>query len=116
MLRFATLFLLLTAVCLAAGNVATGKWSLTATDSNGSDTAWTLLVKEEDGKLSGTLTGAEGAVFNLIEPSLKGAAFNFKVQLNEVIYTVETKIEGKQMTGKFSGAEASGTVRALKQE
>jgi hypothetical protein len=39
-----------------------GKWDVTATDEGGNVTAWTLAVKEDGGKLSGTLTGTESSL------------------------------------------------------
>ena len=69
MLRAMTGIFLLALVALAAGenDAVVGKWALTATDVNGSDTVWTLLVKEEGGKLAGTLGNAEGASFRSAE-------------------------------------------------
>jgi hypothetical protein len=99
----------------AAAESAAGTWNLLATDEGGSTTSWTLVVKDDGGKLSGTLTGPE-ATFALIEPKLEGQRFTFQVKINEMPYQVETKIDGKQMEGKFKGPEASGTLKATRQD
>jgi hypothetical protein len=44
-----------------ADSPATGKWSGAATDGEGQTSSWILVVKDDAGKLSGTLTGLEGS-------------------------------------------------------
>ena len=53
-------------------------------------------VKDDGGKLGGTLSGDPGE-FALVDAKLDGNAFTFKVVVNEATYTVETTIDGKQI-------------------
>lgn len=117
MLRGTFVFLVIALAAWASGasDVVVGKWSVTATDANGADSQWTLAVKEEAGRLSGVLSNAEGASFHIQEPVLKGAVFSFKVTIGEGVFNVETKIDGKKFTGKFTSAEMSGTLKGAKE-
>jgi hypothetical protein len=102
------------ALCWAADNPAVGKWDCTATDDAGQASNWTLVVKEDDGKLSGTLSGDPGE-FDLADLKVDGNSFTFKVVVNDATYTVETTIDGNKLEGKYTGPEASGTIKATKQ-
>jgi len=73
--------------CWAADNPVAGKWDCTSNDGTGQELTWTLVVKEDGGKLSGSLIGGLGAV-DLIEPKLEG---------------------------KFGCGEASGSFKGAKQ-
>jgi len=77
-------------------------------------TAWTLAVKEDGGKLSGSLIGAV-ITLELVDPKLDGQTFTFKIIINDQPYQVETTIDGKRLEGKFEGPEASGTVKGARQ-
>jgi hypothetical protein len=110
-----SLFILLPAALLLAGSAVAGSWTVTATEASGNVSTWTLAVKEEGGRLSGTLSNRDGAQLALIDPTENGSAFSFKVRINETVYAVETKIDGNKMTGKFTGAGDSGTVTAVRQ-
>ncbi len=118
MTRIVTLFLAILlcgfGLCWAADNPAVGKWECTATDDAGQTSNWTMVVKEENGKLSGTLSGDPGE-FDIVDAKVEGNAFTFKVVVNDVSYTVETTIDGNKLEGKYSGAEASGTLKGTKQ-
>ena len=100
--------------CWAADNAVVGKWDCTATDDAGQASNWTMTVKDDGGKLSGTLSGDPGE-FELVDPKLEGNSFTFKVVVNDATYTVETTIDGDKLEGKYSGAEASGTLKGTKQ-
>ena len=119
MTRILTLFLTILlfglVTCWAADNAAVGKWDVTATDEAGQTSNWTLVVKEDDGKLSGTLSGDPGE-FPIVDPKVDGSTFTFKVVVNESDYQVEGTIDGNKFDGKYKGPEASGTVKGTKQE
>ena len=98
----------------AAENPVVGTWDVTATPDQGEKTVWTLVVKEADGKLSGTLSNAEGAELPLVNPKLDGKQFQFTLMINGQPYTVENKIDGKKIEGKFKGPDAAGSLVATK--
>ena len=83
------------------------------TDDAGQTANWTLTVKDDGGKLGGTLSGDPGE-FALVDAKLDGNAFTFKVIVNEATYTVETTIDGKKFDGKYKGPEAAGTLKGTK--
>jgi hypothetical protein len=104
-------------VAVAADNPVVGKWDCKSTDEAGRSSAWTLVVKEDAGKLSGSLIGVSqpDAQLPLVEPKLDGATFTFKLMINSDSYAVEMKIDGKKFDGKYSGPQASGKFEGTKQ-
>jgi len=119
MTRILTLFLTILlfgcAACWAAENAVVGKWDVTATDESGQPSNWTLVVKDDGGKLAGTLSGDPGE-FPLVDAKLEGNSFSFKVIVNEANYVVEGTVDGNKFEGKYKGPEASGTVKGAKQQ
>jgi len=102
-----------TAVSLAADNAAVGTWDAVGTDEAGQSSNWTLVVKDDGGKLGGTLSGDPGE-FPLVDAKLDGNSFTFKVIVNEATYTVETTLSGNKFDGKYKGPEAGGTLKGTK--
>lgn len=100
-------------VSLAADNAAVGTWDVVGTDDAGQSANWTLVVKDDGGKLGGTLAGDPGE-FALVDAKLDGNSFTFKVIVNEATYTVETTIDGNKFDGKYKGPEAAGTLKGTK--
>lgn len=96
----------------AAGNPVVGTWRVVSFGSEG--LTWTLTVKEQDGKLSGTLAGGLGE-FPLIEPKLDGDRFAFKVSVDDKIYSAQAKISGKSIEGAYKGPDDEGTFKGDKQ-
>jgi hypothetical protein len=115
MKSFVLMMLFGLAGCWAADNPVVGKWDCTSNDGTGQELTWTLVVKEDGGKLSGSLIGGLGAV-DLIEPRLEGNTFTFKIYVNaNCTAEAKLKVEGKKMDGKFGCAEASGSFKGAKQ-
>jgi hypothetical protein len=98
----------------AADNPVVGTWDCTSVDDAGQSATWTMVVKEANGSLTGTLSGDPGE-FAMVEPKLDGDTFTFKVVVNEVSYAIEAKIDGKKLDGKYKGAESNGTLKGTKQ-
>ena len=117
MTRLLTLFLtilLLGSVALwAADNPAIGTWDVVGTDDAGQSMNWTLTVKDDGGKLAGTLSGDMGE-FALVDAKVEGNALSFKVIVNEATYTTEITIDGNKFDGKYKGPEAEGTLKGSK--
>ena len=98
----------------AAENPVAGEWGCTSDDGSGQELTWTLVVKEDGGKLSGSLYGGPGEI-PLVDPKLEGNTFTFKIEVNTNC-TVEAKlkIEGKKLEGTFGCAEARGSFKGVK--
>jgi hypothetical protein len=106
--------LLLASLCLLADSPIVGKWDCNATSSNGNQIPATMTVREDSGKLSGTLVTGDGAELALVEPKLEADRFTFKVMVNGEAYSVDLKVDGAKLSGKYSGPEASGDFQATK--
>lgn len=57
----------------AAGSAISGTWNLTADTADG-EMRWTMVVKDDGGKLSGTASASQGD-YTLEEPKLDGNEF-----------------------------------------
>lgn len=117
MTRMLTLFLTVllfgSVAAWAADNPAVGQWDVVGTDDAGQASNWTLVVKEDGGKLGGTLSGDPGE-FPLVDAKVEGNAFTFKVIVNEATYTTEITLNGSKFEGKYKGPEAAGTLKGTK--
>ncbi len=118
MTRMLTLFLTVllfgSMAAWAADNAAVvGTWDVTSTDESGQPMNWTLVVKDDGGKLSGTLSGDAGEL-PIVDAKLDGNAFSFKVVVNEATYTTEGTVTGNKFDGKYKGPEGAGTVKGTK--
>jgi hypothetical protein len=110
---FLTMVLFSFAACWAADKPVVGKWDVVSTDDAGQTANWTIVVKDDGGTLSGTLSGDPGE-FTMVDPKLDGNNFSFKVIVNESTYVVEVTLDGGKLDGKYKGAEASGTLKGSK--
>ena len=110
---FLTILLFSLATCLAADNPMVGKWDCIGTDDAGQASNWTLVVKDDGGQLKGTLSGDPGE-FELVDAKFEGGTFTFKVVVQDATYTVESKIDGNKLDGKYKGPEAGGTIKGTK--
>ncbi len=115
---FLAILLFSFAVCWAAENPVVGKWDCRSNDGSGQDLTWTLLVKQDGGKLSGSLAGGpeRPGEMPLIDPKLEGDTFTFKILVNDACTVQATlKVDGKKLDGKFGCAEVNGTLKGVKQ-
>ena len=99
---------------LGAENPVVGTWDCVAVPDQGDTSNWTLVVKEVEGKLTGTLTSSDGAELPLVDPKLDGDRFVFAVMVNEEKYTAENKVSGDKLEGRYKGAQATGVFRGTK--
>ena len=114
LLLFLTILLLASLPAWATDNSAVvGQWDVVSTDDAGQTANWTLTVKEDSGKLSGTLSGDPGE-FPIVDAKLDGNSFSFKVVVNETTYTTEGTIDGNKFDGKYKGPEGGGSVKGTK--
>jgi hypothetical protein len=111
---FLTVLLFASVAAWAVDNAAVvGQWDVVSTDDAGQPMNWTLTVKDDGGKLTGTLSGDAGEV-PLIDAKLDGNTFSFKIVVNEATYITEGTIDGKKFEGKYKGPESAGTVKGTK--
>lgn len=103
------------AFCFAADNPVVGSWNCVATSTTGEHIKLTMVVKQEDGKLSGALTMESGDQIAMLEPQLDQNEFRFKININNDLYSVIVKLDGDKLAGKYDGKEASGTVEGTRQ-
>jgi hypothetical protein len=104
---------LLGAVAFAAESPAVGKWNCMNVPVAGPESPWTLLIREDAKKLTGSLT--DGSVeIPLSQIKLDGNAFTFGFQINDKPYAFQGKVDHKTLEGRYSGAEANGTLRCTK--
>lgn len=110
---FLTILLFTFTICWAANSSIVGKWDCVGTDDAGQSSNWTLTVKDDGGKLTGTLSGDPGE-FELVDAKLDGDTFTFKIVVNDSTYTVESKLTGNKVEGKYKGPEGGGTIKGTK--
>ncbi|MGC9951467.1 MAG: hypothetical protein ABSF64_34360 [Bryobacteraceae bacterium] len=110
---FLTILLFASVAAWAADNAVVGTWDVVSTDDAGQPMNWTLTVKDDGGKLSGTLSGDAGEL-PLVDAKLDGNAFSFKVVVNDTTYTTEGTVSGNKFDGKYKGPEGAGTVKGTK--
>ena len=89
-----------------------GKWNMTA-ETDGDPVAWTLVLKEVDGRLTAVLGTGEGA------PAAKDFTYSngvlkFKVPYEGEYYDIELKANGEKLDGKWSGNGNSGKTSGTK--
>jgi hypothetical protein len=51
----------------------------------------------------------------LIDPKADDTDITFKVVVNDVTHDVSLKVDGDKMEGKFTGGEASGTIKGTRE-
>jgi len=112
--RRTTLFLGLAALALAAGNAVVGTWQLVSDSPGGEQYTWTMVIKEENGKLSGTLTGGPGQ-YPLLDPKVEGDTFTCKLTIDEQTYAIQAKISDGKFDGTWKGPTSQGIIKGAKQ-
>lgn len=117
-LAVSSILLCAVTLCPAADNPAVGKWSCVSTSSTGTEVAWTLVVTQEAGKLSGSITILQsGDQIAILEPALSGDVLTFKLPINaEEIVELSGRIEGAKIQGTFKGKDSgAGTFKGTRQ-
>lgn len=109
----AGLLVVLAAVLLAASPVA-GTWKMIATPDSGDESSWTLVVKEEGGKLTGTLSGEMGD-YTLSDVKFENDTLSCKVTIDYDEFSVTAKVSGSKLEGTFKGGGMSGKLSATRQ-
>lgn len=104
--------------CAMGDQPIAGKWDCVSTDERGTDVAWTLVVKSDAGKLSGSVIFVgSGDQIEIFEPALNGDIFRFKLKLGpEETIELTARIDGTKLDGKFKGkSSGTGTFKGTRQ-
>ena len=101
--------LMAAALLMAADSQILGTWQVIAEAPNGDHKA-TLTVKEEGGKLGGTLGD-----FSLIDAKFEGDVFTFKVKAEDQLVAFKTKVSGGKLEGTWAGPSHSGGFKGSKE-
>jgi hypothetical protein len=113
MMRFFLLAALSSLLCFAAN--VTGRWDITAKSENGQEIKAYLVLKAEGNQVTGTIGTEEGEVpvtdIHFTDPDL-----SFKIDTEDASYTVNAKITGDLMKGKYTASSPglSGTFTAVR--
>jgi hypothetical protein len=81
-------------VALGAENNATGKWTWSQILKNGEAAVWTLDLKQEGKKLSGTLSFSGGAVEPIRDGKVENGKISFNIEKTVPAGLIKTHITG----------------------
>jgi hypothetical protein len=89
-----------------------GKWNMIS-ETDGDPVNWTLVLKDDGGKLTGTLTSPDGEALAK-DFSYDGGVIKFKAPYNDQDYDIELKLVGDKLDGTWSGDGNSGKTSGTK--
>lgn len=114
--RTGAMLLMMALTSLGAESSIAGKWDCRSDDGAGHELACTLAVKDDGGRLSGTITNMYAEI-PLIEPKIEGNTFTFQFTVNaNCTMKADLKIENRKFEGKFACPEVpNGTLKGTKQ-
>ncbi|MGB9605327.1 MAG: hypothetical protein ACP5U2_09070 [Bryobacteraceae bacterium] len=104
------LSLLIASLLIAGEKPVVGTWQCVSDSPDGSQYTWAVVVKEEGGKLSGTISGAPGE-YVMEEPRFENGVLTFKVRIEGDVYTVEAKVTGDTLEGTWKGPNSQGVIK-----
>jgi hypothetical protein len=113
-LWLAALLVLVTALAAAAANPVVGTWQISSVTDDGQEYAWKLILKEDGGNLTGTLSGEPGD-YPLSDVKFEKDILTFKVTVEDQTYSCEAKVSGNSLEGAFKGGAASGKLKGTKE-
>jgi hypothetical protein len=98
------------AAAASSDTAITGKWNVAATRPEGDTMRLTLEIKDEGGKLTGSLSSDQGAI-ELAEMALNGSTLTFKVPSGGRAFAIKLEREGDGFKGTYTTPDgASGAV------
>ncbi len=113
-LVFTLILLPLGVACLLAGDKPVGEWACTATTPSGGELSWTLSLKEENGRLTGSAASDEGEI-PISDLRYEDGTLTFKVSLDTGTYSVTVHFKGNKLDGNWKAESGdSGAVSGTK--
>ncbi len=97
----------------ASQNPVVGRWDCVASIPGGGESKWTLTVKEDNGKLAGSVLGEEGEM-PLDNPKFDNGVLSFSVNIESVTYNVQLKVQDAKLEGSWTGGGDTGSLRGSK--
>ena len=92
-----------------------GTWNLVAVTPDGDKVPFALIIKEQEGKLTGTLKfdADEGEAKDF---SLADGVVKFQAPYQGDFYGIELKLVEGKLTGKWHGGDSEGEISGTKAE
>lgn len=94
----------------AAQSSVVGNWQCVSDSPDGGQYTWAVVVKEEGGKLTGTISGAPGE-YQMEDVRFEGGVLTFKVRIEGDVYAIEARIQGDQLEGTWKGPSSQGVIK-----
>jgi hypothetical protein len=114
-MRIAALLASLVFTFTALAADVTGKWTLTAKTPGGDEVKAELILKEDGGKLAGTVSNPEGAA-PLREVEFKDNTLTGKLTYMDTPVKLNMKLDGDKLSGVYAtDSGETGEVQALRQ-
>jgi len=110
--RYASVFgfLVLAASLLAAAPIV-GTWDLTTVDPDGNPVGATLTMKEDGGKLVGSVM-VEDRMLSMSDAAMTGDTFTCKVTYEGRVFDVKMKVKGDSVEGAWqSSGSRTGDIK-----
>jgi len=93
-----------------------GKWNLTATDPDGNEIKSQMVIKNEDGKLSGTIGGPEGTG-PLTAVEFKDNVFTCKLMYGDNQVALKLTLDGDTLKGNWATDDGNtGPVQCIREK
>lgn len=112
-LALLTVFMAVPQQAKAEDPAIVGVWDCVSETPDGGEYAFTLTVKQQDGKYVVT-AGTDEGTMPIGDFTVEGDDASFKATVGDQDYTVKIKVAGTSFTGKWSGGEQSGAIKGTK--
>jgi len=106
---------LLGVTACAAESPVVGRWNCKNLASTGAQSPWTLVLRDDEGKLAGALTDGDVSI-PLSQVKRDGGTLTFRFDVNAKPYDFTGKIDGPKLEGNYAGEEATGKLQCAKPE
>jgi hypothetical protein len=91
---------LIFSIALAFGSVPTGKWKMTAEGPDGNTYKFELIIKDEGGKLTGSIGNTEAGTLELQDVAFKDDELTFKLDYQDIgLISFKLHLEGDSLKG-----------------
>ena len=99
----------------AAASAVVGTWKVNAKGPDGSEHRLNFEIKEDTGKLAGTLVTEEGATVPVRDMKLDGGELSFRIEAEGAVWAVKLTVAGNSMKGKYTAESGeSGPFEATR--